>query len=125
MKRKSQVNQAMSEGLQYTGITSSDKEEVKERIKKERAEKKGARIILVTERCRGRIYDTSMYSAYADKVYFAYDTVKKLADHESRHDADLMKIEKEYADNVMAAKERYEKRVERYENALAILEKIK
>ena len=109
MRRKSQVNQAIAEGLHYTGITNSNKEIVKDRIKKERAEKKGIRIILVSEKCRGRIYDTIMYSAYADNKYFAYDTVERFRDCESHHDTLLMKIEEEYEKKVLDAKEELEK----------------
>lgn len=121
MRRKSQVNQAIAEGLHYTGISNSDKEIVKERIKKERAEKKGMRIILVSEKCRGRIYDTIMYSAYADNKYFAYDTVERLKNYEANHDAALERIENEYVAKVMEAKEKLEKDIIEYNKAVSII----
>jgi hypothetical protein len=61
--------QAQLKGLQFTGAYSStDKESIKEEAKLIRDE--GYRAVVVTEISKGRNYNTTGYSVYAERKYF-------------------------------------------------------
>jgi hypothetical protein len=70
--------QARQEGLHFTGVYSSNKEEVKERISKERKECPKARIVLVNvpHNKLSRSGPGMGYSAYADNVWSAYRAIE-------------------------------------------------
>ncbi len=79
--------QARQEGLEFTGIYSWNKEEVKERIAKERKEKPKARIVLVriphNKLSRGG--GDGGWSAYADAKYKAYDYIAQYSQRIEHH----------------------------------------
>lgn len=113
--------EAEQQGLSFTGIYSSNKEEVKTRIAKERKEKPKARIVLVRvphnplsrSYCRGGCG----WSAYACPKYRAYDRLeefsKRMENHPSyvlqvleKHDKERRELEanfREYAKIVVEA----------------------
>src|SRR5271157_1768014 len=68
--------QAQQEGLHFTGIYSSDKEEVKKRIAESRTKYPKARIVLVNVPSFLRVG----YTAYADNIYSAYENLQELSE---------------------------------------------
>ena len=96
--------QAQQEGLNFTGIYSFNKDEVKNRITDIRREFPKARIVLVNvpHSKLSRSGPGMGYSAYADEVYRAYETIKSAgdvqADHASRVKYIQDKVAKELAD---------------------------
>ena len=102
--------QAREQGLNFTGIYSSNKEEVKERIAEIRKKFPKARIALVnvphSKLSRGG--PGMGYSAYADKTYSAYQIIERAGNVEKKH-ADLLKTIKErYEQDLSEEKARYD-----------------
>ena len=115
---------AREEGLSFTGIYSHDKEEVKERISKERKERPKARIILVTvpPNKLSRGHHGTGYSAYADEVYFAYENMKAFKNYSESYNASIKRIEDEYKEKILLAEKTYAKNKAKFEEAKAIVE---
>jgi hypothetical protein len=96
--------QATSEGLNFTGIYSFNKDEVKTRIAGLRKEFPKARIVLVNvpHSKLSRSGPGMGCSAYADNVYRAYDTIKSAGDVQASYIARVKYIQdnaaKELAD---------------------------
>jgi len=90
--------QAEQEDLRFTGIYSSDKEEVKIRILEALKTRPKSRIILVTSPASplSRSHSGSGWSAYADKVYFAYAEMWKHENTIATNDDRLQEIEARY-----------------------------
>ena len=115
---------AREEGLSFTGIYSHDKNEVKERIVKERKERPKARIVLATvppdKLSRG--HHGTGYSAYADEVYFAYENMKSFENYSASYNASIKRIEDEYKEKVLLAEQTYAQNKARFEEAKKLIE---
>lgn len=90
--------QAHAQGLHFTGIYSSDKEEVKTRIANDRKKYSKARIVLVNvpHSKLSRSGPGMGYSAYADDIYSAYDLIEHAGDVHQDHADRMAAIEAEY-----------------------------
>jgi len=90
--------QAHEQGLHFTGVYSSDKEEVKTRIAEYRQKYPKARIVLVNEPHSklSRSGPGMGYSAYADDIYSAYDLIEHAGDVNQDHADRVAAIEAEY-----------------------------
>jgi len=98
--------QAKQEGLNFTGIYSSNKDVVKNRIAEIRKEFPKVRIVLVNVPYSklSRSGPGMGYSAYADEIYRAYDTIKSAGDVQAVHVARVKYIQ-DKADKELAEEE--------------------
>jgi hypothetical protein len=108
--------QARQEGLSFTGHYSHDKEEVKANAKKIRDQGFNARVVNIPPNPLSRGHHGMGYSVYADKRYFAQETVndcqryldciesRKIA-LKTQYDKDLAQID---ADNATYLRRRQE-----------------
>lgn len=103
-------NQAEQEGLTFTGIYARSKDEVKERIAKERKEHPKARLVLVTvpDSKLSRGGRGTGYAAYGDEVYQAYQTLKEARRYVDGTAAALKYLKDEYDKQVKEAEARCE-----------------
>ena len=94
--------QAHQEGLHFTGIYSHDKEHVKTQILELRKLYPKARIVLVSipPDPLSRSSHGIGYSAYADKIYSAYQTIKDNAPIVANHVERLFKLEEKYKSDI-------------------------
>lgn len=115
--------QAEAQGLRFTGIYSQDKEYVKGRIANERIERLKARIILVTipDSKYSRGGGGTGYSAYADKVYFAYDTVVKCHNILNAHKSCIAAITLDYGNAIKAQNEKHDEALDSLDQARIII----
>jgi len=103
--------QAESEGLQFTGIYSRNKEEARARLDQERASHPGAKLKLVTvpDSKLSRGGGGKGWSIYADRVYFLQERLKDLdssiAAHYSHEQSMLARHRKEL-ETLLEAQER-------------------
>lgn len=114
---------AKEQDLRFTGIFSHDKEEVKDRIKKERKEKPGSRIMLVTEPPNrlSRGHHGNGYSAYADEVYFAHERLRTLRHYAERFTKTRKKIREECDAKIEQAEKQFAKDKNAFEEAMKII----
>lgn len=116
---------AIAEGLHFTGIYNSDKEITKRRITEARARYPLARIVLVREPVSklSRSYRPGDcgWAAYADEKYSAYQTIETADNYELRHTNSLKRLKEEYELAVEKENECYENEVKNVKNALQIL----
>jgi len=116
---------AVAEGLSFTGLYSSNKEEFLQRMAEAKKSHPKARILTVWEPANklSRSYCSGGggWAAYADAKYFAYnqqeEAIRVIASHESI--VELMKMEYEKA--IEKEKEKVKVAREKMEAALKIL----
>lgn len=117
--------EAQAQGLSFTGIYNSFKEETKKRIAQERIKKPGARIVLVRTPVNklSRSYSPGAcgWSAYGDKKYSAYETLEHLGDVEARHKSRMTELKRVYDRDCNEETLRYENDLKAEQNAKAIL----
>jgi hypothetical protein len=102
--------QAIEEGLHFTGIYNSSKDEVKQKIAGYRIQYPKARIVLVEEPFDklSRNYPGKGYSAYADDIYSAYETIARNKDITENHQKTIEYYKNEYEKKVAELTERYQ-----------------
>lgn len=115
--------EALSQGLHFTGIYNSDKEETKKQIAIEQTKYPKARIILVRETVSklSRSFSPGAYSAYADDKYSAYKTIENAVNFEEKHANVLKRLKKEYDETIAQENARFENETKKISNALQTL----
>jgi len=94
------VQKAKLQGLNFTGIYNSFKDETKKQIAEERKTRPNARIVMVKHKHSG-------YSAYADDKYFAYETIERTNQIIKNHKNKLIQLKSEYEEKVAKANKKY------------------
>jgi len=110
---------AKKEGLHFTGIYSWDKEEVKNRIKDEKEKYPKARIRLVNSPPSrlSRGHHGMGYSAYADEIYSAYQTIEQYEPRIKNHASHIAEIKKRHAEELAKEEKTYTEIIERFNEA--------
>lgn len=107
--------QAIEQGLHFTGIYSSNKDEVKSNIEEARKKYPLAKIVLVNRSPRNG------YSAYACNKYSAYKTLESLGNIEEKHNKRLTELINTHLTNIATEEARTTKEKDDAQKALTIL----
>lgn len=117
--------EAIAQGLHFTGIYNSDKEKTKQQITEARTRYPLARIVLVREPVSklARSYRSGDcgWAAYADEKYSAYQTIETAGAVELKHATAIQLLEENYELAVKKENERYENEVKKVNVALQII----
>lgn len=111
--------QAIEQGLHFTGMYSSNKDETKSKIEEERKKYPLARIVLVNTPYTSR--SGKGYSAYACNKYSAYQTLESLGNIEENHNKRLTDLINTHLANIATEEARLLKEKDEAQKALSIL----
>lgn len=115
--------QANQEGLNFTGIYSSNKEEVKARIAQERLLYPKARLVIVNSPHSklSRSGPGMGYSVYADSIYRAYQTIEESKKVIQNYASSLDFYKKKFEDEKAKLNEQLDKAQENLRKSLIVV----
>lgn len=113
--------QAIEQGLHFTGMYSSNKDETKSKIEEARKKYPLARIVLVNTPYTSRSGKGTGYSAYACNKYSAYQTLESLGNIEENHNKRLTDLINTHLANIATEEARLLKEKDDAQKALTIL----
>ena len=116
--------EAEKQGLNFTGIYSFSKEEVKERIAKVRKDKPKARIVMIWEPSSklSRGSHSGGWSAYADEKYRAYEQIENAQKIIGTHESSLVSLRIEYEKQVEDEEKKFKSAQQKLKEVLDLLD---